>query len=62
MKYSELERMLLRYGCFPTGNQKSGHPLWFSPITGRTFMTSNHKSQEVARGTLNKIVRDAGLK
>lgn len=52
MKYSELERRLLKFGCYSIEVQQCGHPLWFSPITGKTFMTSNHKSREVATGTL----------
>lgn len=62
MKYTELERKLLKFGCYPTGEQQCGHPLWFSPVTGKTFTTSNHKSQEVATGTLKSILRDSGLK
>ena len=62
MKYSELERKLLKFGCVPVGTQQHGHPLWFSPMTGKTFQTSNHKSQEVASGTLKRILKDAGLK
>lgn len=62
MKYSELKRRLLKFGCYPIGEQQRGHPLWYSPKTGKTFQTSNHKSQEVATGTLNKILRDAGIK
>lgn len=61
MKYSELERRLTKFGCYPIGEQRGGHPLWFSPATGKTFMTSNHKNQEVATGTLKKILRDSGL-
>lgn len=62
MKYSELERKLLKFGCYPTGEQQCGHPVWFSPKTNRKFPTSNHKNQEVATGTLKSILRDAGLK
>lgn len=62
MKYSELERKLLKFGCYPTGEQQRGHPLWFSPATGKTFATSNHKGKEVAIGTLKSILRDSGLK
>lgn len=61
MKYSELERRLLKFGCYSIEVQQCGHPLWFSPITGKTFMTSNHKSREIATGTLKKILRDAGI-
>lgn len=62
MKYSELERKLFKFGCYPTGEQQCGHPVWFSPKTNRKFPTSNHKNREVATGTLKSILRDAGLK
>ena len=61
MKYTELIKRLRRMGCFDTGEQQAGHPLWYSPLTGKTFQLSNHVSQEVARGTLRKILKDAGL-
>ena len=61
MKYSELERRLLRAGCVSLDEEQNGHPLWYSPMTGKTFQMSHHKSQEVARGTLVKILRTAGL-
>lgn len=62
MKYSELEKLLKKAGCYQTGRQQGGHPLWYSPKTGKSFQTSNHQRQEVAAGTLKKILRDAGLK
>ena len=62
MKYSELHRKLRSYGCYPTGGTQSGHPIWFSPITGKRFRTSHHESQEVKAGTLKAILRDAGIK
>jgi len=49
-------------GCYDTGRQQNGHPLWFSPKTGKDFQMSNHRSEEVATGTLNKILKAAGLK
>lgn len=52
MKYNELHRLLRGIGCYPTGKQIAGHPAWFSPLTGQTFPTSNHNSEEVKRGTL----------
>lgn len=61
MKYSELHRMLRAAGCRELASQRSGHPLWYSPLTGKTFTTSNHLSQEVKRGTLASIRRDAGI-
>ncbi len=62
MKYSELHRKLKRYGCYEIYEQESGHPLWYSPITGNEFTTSNHLSQEVATGTLKNILKLAGIR
>lgn len=62
MKYNELHRLLKAVGCYQLNSQRAGHPLWYSPLTGKTFVTSNHLSQEVKRGTLNSIKRDAGIK
>lgn len=60
MKYSELERKLKKLGCYLDG-EMNGHPLWFSPKTEKHFKMSNHKSQEVAKGTLQSIKKDSGL-
>lgn len=62
MKYNELHRKLRKMGCYPTGETLNGHPEWYSPITGRRFPTSHHEAQEVKKGTLNSILRDAGIK
>ena len=62
MKYRELESRLRKRKCFDTGEENRGHPLWYSPKTGKYFQLSHHKSQEVAPGTLNKIMKMAGLK
>lgn len=61
MKYSELHRLLRKNGCYPTGETQAGHPLWFSPKTGKEFTTSHHEKQEVATGTLKSIKRMAGI-
>ena len=61
MKYSELERLVKKAGCYDTGRQQAGHPLWYSPKTGKMFQMSNHGSQEVASGTLKKIKQAAGI-
>jgi len=61
MKYAELIKKLKRIGCYSVGTQQAGHPLWYSPKTGKFFQLSNHRGQEVATGTLRKIMRDAGL-
>lgn len=63
MKYIELHRLLREIGCYPIkGKQIAGHPAWFSPLTDRTFPTSNHGGDDVKRGTLKNILRDSGLK
>ena len=62
MKYTELEKKLRKAGCFSTGEQAHGHPIWHSPITNTDFLLSNHRNEEVASGTLNKILKEAGLK
>lgn len=61
MKYSELEKKLRKAGCYviDTGGR---HPTWFSPVTGRLFQTSHHKSEEVKYGTLLSILKDSGVK
>ena len=61
MKYSELEKKLKKAGCF-LKREGSRHPIWHSPLTKKMFQMSKHKSQEVKKGTLNKILKDAGLK
>lgn len=62
MKYNELSKKLKKAGCYDTGDQMSGHPIWHCPSTGKYFKMSNHGSEEVATGTLNAILKAAGLK
>ena len=62
MKYSELEKLLRKNRCYDTGEQANGHPIWHSSITNADFQMSNHHSEEVAAGTLRKILKAAGLK
>ena len=62
MKYSELERKLKKIGCYDTGEIMNGHPVWHSLKTDKYFKMSHHKSQEVAKGTLQSILKDSGLK
>jgi len=59
MKYSELHRKLRKAGCFQIDSNR--HPWWYSPITGKTFQTSHHESEEVARGTLKQIKKYSGI-
>lgn len=61
MKYSDLHKFLKLHGCSQKG-EESGHPQWYSPHSGKHFATSHHRSQEVANGTLDSILKLAGLK
>jgi len=61
MKYAELEKKLKKAGCYEAG-EMSRHPLWYSPVTDKYFKMSHHKNNEVAIGTLNSILKDAGVK
>lgn len=61
MKYSEVERKLKKAGCRYMKDGKR-HPIWFSPITGKEFQLSKHRSEEVKDGTLKSISRDSGVR
>lgn len=46
MKVSELWRMLERAGC--TIHRRGGnHDIWYSPITGKKFPVSRHKTEDL---------------
>jgi len=61
MKYSELKRLLKQYGCYKYGEGGS-HEIWFSPITNKKFPVGRHNSDDVPIGTLNAILKQAGIK
>lgn len=61
MRYSEVEIELRKIKCIVV-REGANHRLWYSPVTGKTFPVSRHKTQEVPPGTLKSIKRDAGLK
>lgn len=61
MKYHELERLVKKAKCYNTGEEQNGHPLWYSPKTGKYFQMSHHGSREVASGTLKAIKMAAGI-
>ena len=61
MKVSELTRKLKKGKCYITKHGKE-HDEWYSPITGKTFRVPRHPSKELATGTADRILKDAGLK
>ena len=62
MKYSELEKLINQNtNCMFYRNGKR-HPIWVNLDTGKFFEMSYHRSEEVATGTLNNILKAAGIK
>ena len=61
MKYSELKKLLSKDGCYKT-DEGSRHELWFSPKTNKTFPVGRHNTEDVPKGTLFAILKQAGLK
>lgn len=61
MRYSELEKELWKLKCSIV-RQGANHVIWYSPVTGKTFPVSRHKTEEIPAGTLKSIKQDAGLK
>lgn len=61
MKYSELEKLLKRNKCklFRNG---TNHDIWVNTKTKKQFTVPRHHTQEVPQGTLNSILKSAGLK
>ena len=60
MKTQELLKQLKKNKCYVLRNG-SRHDLWYSEITGKQFAIPRHKA-EIPTGTLNNILKDAGLK
>lgn len=60
MRYSELEKELRKAGCYIL-KEGASHTIWYSPITGKKFPVSRHKTEEIKTGTFKSIKKDAGL-
>ena len=60
MKTSELLKLLKKGNCklIRTGSR---HDVWYSEVTEKQFTVPRHKA-EIPIGTLNNILKDAGLK
>lgn len=59
MKYSELTKILRENGW--SSSSKTNHD-WFSKPGCKSFPVPRHPSKEVPKGTLNAILKQAGLK
>ncbi len=60
MKTQELLKLLKKNGCSVLRNG-SRHDIWYSNITDKQFSVPRHKA-EIPTGTLNNILKDAGIK
>ncbi|MBQ9463337.1 MAG: type II toxin-antitoxin system HicA family toxin [Bacteroidales bacterium] len=60
MKISEMKRLLKMYGCYELAAGKE-HDVWYSPITCAKIRIPRHQSKEVPMGTLNSILKQAGI-
>jgi len=61
MKYSELKNILRKNDCFKQ-SEGTRHENWFSPISKKIFQVGRHNTEDVKKGILNRILKDAGLK
>ena len=62
MTCGELERLMKRDTDYRFYKHGSKHDEWINPKTGDTETIGRHKSQEVPKGVLEKILRRVGLK
>lgn len=60
MKTQELIKLLKKNKCYILRNG-SRHDIWYSENTGKQFPIPRHKA-EIPTGTLNNILKDAGVK
>ena len=61
MKFSELKKILNDNGCYKQ-SEGTRHENWFSPKTNKIFQLGRHNTDDVKKGILDKILKDAGLK
>ena len=60
MKTQELIKLLRKNKCYILRNG-SRHDIWYSEITQKQFTLPRHKAK-IPIGTLNNILKDAGVK
>lgn len=60
MKTAELLKLFKKSGIVLKAHGKK-HDMYYSPITNKTFPVPRHKT-EIPIGTLNSMLKDAGIK
>ena len=61
MKPSEMAKLVSKQGC-TIKRHGSRHDIWFNPKTGGESSIPRHKSQDIPKGTAERILTDLGLK
>ena len=61
LKYSELKNLLKKNGCYKH-SEGTKHENWYSPKTDKIFQVGRHNTEDVKKGILNRILKDAGLR
>ena len=61
MKFSELKKILKKNGCYFVKEGKN-HEIWYSPTTNKEFTVGRHNTEDVKKGTLSGILKQAGIK
>lgn len=61
MDSSELIRKLKQHGFIFDRQAKGSHEIWIHPQTRRRTVIPHHPGREVPKGTLNSILKAAGL-
>ena len=62
MKVSELIKLLKRTKKCHLVEHGKEHDRWHSDITGKDFRIPRHPSKDIKQGTLERILKDAGIK
>lgn len=61
MKTQELIKLLKKNGCYFVEHGRE-HDKWHSDLSGKDIRLPRHGSKEIPTGTVNRILKDAGLK
>jgi predicted RNA binding protein YcfA (HicA-like mRNA interferase family) len=61
VKTSELIKLLKKASCYRI-RSGGNHDIWYSPVTGRSFVVPRHGAKEIKTGTAESTMKDAGLK
>lgn len=61
MKYSEYYKLIEKHG-WRLEKQGKRHAIYTHPNFDYFIPVSRHQSKEIPKGTLNKMLKDAGLK